>query len=344
MTDAESEDDVAPDADPDVLVAGETLVDMIPETPGALTDVDTFHRRAGGAPANVAVALARLGPAPAFWTRLGADAFGDFLGETLAEEGLPDRFVERDDDARTTLAFVAHDGARDRAFTFYRDGTADTRLQPGRVPDDALDAVDWVVVGGVCLSASPAREAVRGLVERARDVGSTVVFDPNARPELFVDGEYDYPAEVTAVLERSGVVTASPEDLTAAGLGDGDADPATLAGAVHDHGAHTVFVTLGADGTYASATEAAPWGPSEVRHEGYAVDAVDTTGAGDAFTAGAVRALADGAGLGEAVAFADAVAAVATTDAGAMTALPTRDAVESFRASYRNGGPDEHEN
>jgi fructokinase len=317
-----------------VLLAGETLVDMIPERPGALADVETFHRRAGGAPANVAVALARLGPAPRFWTRLGADALGDFLAETLAAEGIPDRFVERDGTARTTLAFVAHDGARDRAFTFYRDDTADTRLEPGRVPDGALGAIGWVVVGGVCLAASPARDAIRGLVERAVEADATVVLDPNARPELFAASRYDYPTEIGAMLERTDVVVASPEDLTAAAVGGETDGPAALARGVHDRGPHTAVVTLGADGAYASATEAAPWGPGEVRHDGFAVEPVDATGAGDAFTAGVVRALADGGGLGEALAFAGAVAAVATTDAGAMTALPTREAVEAFRASH----------
>jgi fructokinase len=77
----------------DLLVAGEALVDFIPDRPGPLADVETFTRRAGGAPANVAVGLATLGDPPLFWTRVGRDPFGDHLVETLADHGVPDDLV-----------------------------------------------------------------------------------------------------------------------------------------------------------------------------------------------------------------------------------------------------------
>jgi fructokinase len=94
-----------------------------------------------------------------------------------------------------------------------------------------------------------------------------------------------------------------------------------------------VLLTLGSEGSFAAATAEAPWadGPTSVSHPGYAVDPVDTTGAGDAFTSGVVAALVDEAGLGEALGFANAVAAVTTTAQGAMTALPTWEAVAAFR-------------
>ncbi|PSQ23319.1 carbohydrate kinase [Halobacteriales archaeon QS_9_67_17] len=282
---------------PDILVAGETLVDFLPERVGSLESVESFRRRPGGAPANVAVGLAALDRTPWFWTRIGDDPFGDSLAATLADAGLPNRFVERDPEAKTTLAFVEHDATADRAFTFYRDGTADTRLQPGTVPDDVLESVEWVYVGGVTLASEPARTATLNLAERASDQGSTVVFDPNARPELWGD---EFPAVVERMLDHADVVKATPEDLVAAGF-DADVGPEALASAVHDAG------------------------------RGYRVDPTDTTGAGDAFTAGALAALADGEPLDEGVAFANAVAAVTTTATGAMAALPDRTAVRAFR-------------
>ena len=317
-----------PDPVPDILVAGEALVDFLPERSGPLAGVESFHRRPGGAPANVAVGLAALDRTPWFWTRVGADPFGDALAETLADAGLPDRFVERDPEAKTTLAFVEHDADADRAFTFYRDGTADTRLQPGRVPGDVLDAVEWVSVGGVPLASEPARTATLDLAERARGRGATVAFDPNARPELWDD---EFPAVVERMLDRAHVVKATPEDLDAAGF-DANADPEVLATAVHEAGPHTLLLTRGKQGAFAAATADAPWGPAAVTHDGYAVDPADTTGAGDAFTAGALAALSEGEPLGEVLAFANAVAAVTTTAAGAMTALPDREAVRGFRA------------
>lgn len=324
--------------DPSLLVAGETLVDFLPETPGPISDVETFHRRAGGAPANVAVGLSRLGVTPTFWTRVGDDPFGDFLRRTLAEAGVPDDLVAVDPDADTGLAFVSLDPGADRTFSFRRDGSADTRLQPGRIEDARLASTDWVHTGGVTLADDPSREATFDLLERARGAGATVSFDPNARPELW-DG-YDFADSVHRAFALADVVKASREDLAAAGY-DADRPPAELLRRVADAGPHTVFLTLGSAGAVAYASSDAPW-PAEgekpddgiVRRDGYPVDAVDTTGAGDAFLAGAVTGLAGGEPLPEALAFAGAVAALTTTEPGAMTALPTRREVAAFRARF----------
>jgi fructokinase len=321
----------------DVLVAGETLIDFLPGSAGRLADVETFTRRAGGAPANVAVGLARLDADPLFWTRLGDDPFGDFLADTLADYSVPTDLVTRDPDAKTGLAFVSHDADAERAFSFYRDGSADTRLEPGRVGDETLAAHDWVHVGGVTLADEPARTATLDLAERASEAGCTVSFDPNARPELW--DAFDFGDSCRTAFGLADVVKATPEDLRAAGF---EGDPADLARAVCEHGPHTALITMGGEGALAHATADTPWtdatagaddagdGRVEVSHAGYAVDVVDTTGAGDAFTAGVIAALSAGESLAEALAFANAVAAVTTTGAGAMTALPTRETVQSF--------------
>lgn len=310
----------------DVLVAGETLVDFIPDSVGPIPDVETFHRRAGGAPANVAVGLARLSDAPLFWTRVGDDAFGDYLAETLDEEGIPDRFVERDAGAKTSLAFVSHDPDADRSFSFYRDGTADTRLQSGTVPTETLADAEWVHVGGVTLADDPSRSATIDLLERAQEENCTVSFDPNARPELW-SNDAEFETVCGWALELADVVKATPEELRALGLAGEDATE--LARAALERGPHTVFQTLGPDGSMAVADESAPWS-GEASHDGYPVDPVDTTGAGDAFTAGAITACRrSDPSLDDALAFANAVAAETTTGQGAMTSLPERDAVEA---------------
>jgi fructokinase len=313
--------------DADVLVAGEALVDMLPDREGPLAAVESFTRRAGGAPANVAAALATLGRPPLFWTRVGDDPFGEFLLDTLAERGVPDDLVKRDLGASTPLAFVGHDADGDSSFTFYRDDTADTRLEPGGVSDATLAAVDWVHVGGVTLAGGPAREATYDLAARARAADCEVSFDPNARPELWTDR--DFPASVDRLLDLATVVKTTPADAAAAGV-EAD-DPTALAEAVLARGPHTALVTLGEAGAVGVADEDAPWGPASARVEGGDVDAVDATGAGDAFTAGAVAALSGGEPLREAVAFAAAVGAAATTARGAMAALPDRDAVRAVR-------------
>jgi fructokinase len=309
------------------LVAGEALVDMLPDAPAPLTEVERFDRRFGGGPANVAVGLARLADPPLFWTRVGADPFGDFLADRLASEGVPTDLVERDDEARTGLAFVSLDESGERAFTFYRDGSADTQLSPDRAGELSLDGVDWVHVGGVLLADEPSRTATLRLTRRASRAGLTVSFDPNARPELWT--EFDYGPSVRTMLGLADVVKASPADLVGAGF-VADGDPADVAAAVADAGPHTVLLTLGEDGAYAASRGAWP-GSETVYHPGYDVEAVDTTGAGDAFLAGAVAALRAGQSLDETVAFANAVAALTTTERGAVETVPTLEAVRTFR-------------
>lgn len=312
----------------DVLVAGETIVDFLPSETGGLASVRDFTRCPGGAPANVAVALSHLDDPPLFWTRLGSDPFGEFLAETLASAGVPMDFVERDPEAKTGLAFVTLGADAEREFDFYHDATAETRFQHGRVDDDTLDAVSWVHFDGLSLDTEPSRGAVLDLAARASNAGATVSFDPNARPERW--GEFDFPSSVHEAFEHADVVKATPEDMAEVGV---EGDPERLASYVLDHGPHTALVTLGGDGSLGATSDAAPWtdGASVVRHSGYEVEPVDTTGAGDAFTAGSISALVDGERLEDALRFANAVAAKATTVPGAMEALPDRDAVATLQ-------------
>jgi fructokinase len=313
---------------PRIVVAGETLVDFIPATAGPLADVETFDRRAGGAPANVAVGLTRLDERPWLCTTLSTDGFGDFLAETLDAEGVPDRFVTRVD-RPTALAFVSHDADGDRQFTFVREDTADTRLRTDVVDDDALEAADWVVVGGVPLTAEPARSATFDLVERARASGCRVAFDPNTRPELW--GE-DPTQTLDRMLSLTDLLKATRADFAPTTMPTADE---AFGRRLLERGPDTVLATAGPAGARAVAGPSSPWGRGEWSHDGYDADAVDATGAGDAFLAGALAALVDGTGPEETLAFADAVAAVATTAGGAMAALPDRATVERFRGRHR---------
>ena len=309
-----------------VLVAGETLVDFIPDSTGPLAGVETFHRRPGGAPANVAVGLARLGETPWLCTTLSTDPFGEFLAETLATEGIPEKYVTRVDNP-TALAFVSHGPEADREFSFHRELTADTVLQTDVVDTATLQTVDWLVVGGVTLSAEPSRSATFELVDRAREAGCGIVFDPNTRPELWTQHN-DMTLTIERMLRRTDVLKATTEDFEPTAIPtDGD-----FVERLREYGPQLVLVTEGKSGARAVGGPASPWGVGEWQHPGYQLDGVvDTTGAGDGFLAGAVAALADGMGPDETLAFANAVAGLSTTESGAMSALPDGPAVEAFR-------------
>ncbi len=322
---------------PAVLVAGETLIDFLPARAGPLTEVAAFDRRPGGAPANVAVGLATLDVPPLFWTRVGEDSFGRYLTGVLADHDIPDRFVVRDPEAQTTLAFVTHDEAGDRAFTFYRDGTADTCLEPGRVDDATLSTCEWVHAGGVTLAAGRSRAATLDLLERAVEAGCTVSFDPNVRRELWPDVE-TCAAVCQDALEYVDVCKATAAELYALGF-SGD-EPTAVARNVLAAGPHTCVLTRGSEGAVVAADGRAPWNgtpdkltaqPVTLAADGYEVDVVDTTGAGDAFVAGMITALRESQPLAEMLSVACAVAAAATTEAGGMTALPSRTAVDAIR-------------
>lgn len=308
-----------------VLVVGETLVDFLPDRPGPLSTVAAFERRPGGAPANVAVGLTRLETPPSLWTRVGDDPFGQYLLEVLRGHGLSDDFFEVDSEAQTTLAFVTHDASGDRTFSFYRDGTADTRLEPGTIPDDLLDAVEWVHAGGVTLSSGRSREATIDLMERARAHECTVSFDPNVRQELWAD-RTQLAAVCREALSHTDVCKATVEELEMLGFeGDG---PEPIARSVlasgPDDGPETVFLTRGGDGSMAVSNRPDGSGADVVTHPGFEVDVVDTTGAGDAFVAALISSRRADRSLEETLEFANAVAAQVTTEPGAMTALPTR--------------------
>jgi fructokinase len=323
----------------EVFVAGETLVDLVPGEGETLREVDGYAHRPGGAPANVAVGLARLGSPPALWTRLGDDAFGEFLAETLAAEGIPETHVERVD-GRTTLAVVSPPGAAGPRFGFYGSRDATFGFDPDAVPTDALkDGSPWVHLGGVALTHPDGRAATRELLSAATAAGCPVSFDVNHRPDLVPDGtEAAASNAVREAVGASGVVLCSDEDAAAARLSTSEGSE--LARDLLDLGPHTAVVTMGADGALAVSSETAPWGAATVRRDGVSVDAVDATGAGDAFAAGLLSRLAtrDGERIGgegalrEAVAFADATAALSVRSVGGMGSIPSRNEVAAFLA------------
>lgn len=324
---------------PSTLVAGETLVDFIPDRPGPLTQVEFFSPRPGGAPANVAVAMARLDDTPYLLTRLGTDDFGDHLAARLDAEAIPDDFVQRDSDRQTTLAFVTHDSDADRSFSFYRENAADAHITASTVPDSILEAIDRLAIGGYMLTNEPGRTAIFELVDRARACDCTIVFDPNTRPELWAPRSNPV-AVLESMLDRADIVKTATDDFADLGY---PSTPEQLANRIMDRGPHTVLLTMGSAGSALYANDDAPWGAGTWSHDGYRVDTVDTTGAGDAFLGGVLVALDEETDADltnahrtdtyptELLSFANAVAALTTTGAGAWTALPDRDAVEGLR-------------
>jgi fructokinase len=284
-----------------VVCHGELLIDLVaPGEHATLAAAPAFARAPGGAPANVAVGLARLGVAAAFLGQVGADPFGDFLVATL-----------RDND-------VTPGGGRE--FLFYRSPSADTLYAPADVDAELVRGAQAFHFGSVTLTAEPARSATRHAVELARRAGALISYDPNLREVLWSDlGRAR--RELAWGWAQATIVKATDEEACfVAGCDDPDAAVAAL---WHD-GLRVVALTRGARGCrYRSADGGSGDVPAP------AVTEIDPLGAGDAFTAGLLRALlatpralAEAAALREACRFANMVGALATTRRGAIPALP----------------------
>lgn len=167
---------------------GEALIDFIPEVKGQrLKDVPSFKRVAGGAPANVAGAVTKLGIPSKFLTKLGEDPFGDYIETVFKDAGIDTSNIVRDAEGETALAFVslASDGNRD--FKFYRRNSADLLYSAKDIPENVLDDCRMIHFCSVDLVESPMKEAHKRLIQVAMEKNVLISFDPNLRFSLWND-------------------------------------------------------------------------------------------------------------------------------------------------------------
>ena len=191
-----------------ILCFGEALIDFHSEGRDERGFPRSFVPFAGGAPANVAVAVARLGGNGAFAGMLGKDLFGDFLLDSLQQAGVDCAGVARTDEARTALAFVALDGNGERSFSFYRPPSADLLFRPEHFRQEDFRQAAVFHVCSNSMTDPALAEATRDGMRRARDAGALVSFDLNLRPALWPDG-VDARPEVWPALQLADVVKLS---------------------------------------------------------------------------------------------------------------------------------------
>jgi fructokinase len=298
------------------LCIGEALVDLVAQS--RLGDVgasELFRRAAGGAVANVAVGIARLGGEAHFAGALSRDAFGHFLLRTLEGEGVDVASV-RIVDAHTTLAFVARGVAGERDFVFVREPGADSLLAD--VDASELERARILHFGGVLLSSEPARSTCLAAAATAARAGALVSFDPNARESLFASS-HDMREKLRSGCAAAHLVKLSDEDVHALGMRVEDAS--SLLGQM----TRAVIVSLGARGCRYFATGGMTGQLAAPR-----IEVVDTTGAGDAMMAAILWRLGSahardltGERLADAARYGIAAGACACLREGAIPSLPT---------------------
>jgi ribokinase len=303
-----------------VVVVGSTNTDMtvrVPRlpVPGETVSGGDFRVTGGGKGANQAVAAARAGGHVVFVTALGTDDIGDRALDSLTAEGLDLRHVHRVAGVPSGIALILVDDAGENVIAVAAGANA--ALRPEHV-----ESIAAVVEPGdamlVQLEIPPATVAATAQLARRR--GARLILNP--APARRLDA---------AVLRAVSLVT--PNEHEAAQLADVDtlgdaAGPARAAAVLHDRGVHDVLITLGAAGVYVSS------GGVAARLPAFAVDAVDTTAAGDVFNGALAVALIEGQSLLDAARFGSAAAAISVTRPGARESAPHRAEIEAWLARH----------
>ncbi len=310
------------------ICLGELLIDFVPTVTGTgLTDAPAFVKAPGGAPGNVAVGLARLGVASAFMGQVGDDAFGHFLADTLAENGVDVHSLRFSGAARTALAFVSLRADGEREFMFYRHPSADMLFDAPAVDTAAIRRARLLHFGSISLIGEPARSATLYAIETARTAGGLISYDPNLRLPLWPDASAAREGLLLGLRQAHIVKLSDEESAFLTGLDDVQA----AARALWREDWQLLAITRGRAGCAYFTPEFSG------EMTGFAVDAVDATGAGDGFMAGLLQGLLaepdilhDETRLRQLCRFANAVGALTTCQRGAIPALPQRQQVLDF--------------
>lgn len=320
----------------DVISMGELLVEFVSTADNiSLSHAPGFIKAAGGAPANVAVALQRLGLNARFVGKVGDDPFGIYLRQSIADAGVDTSCLFVDRAARTTAVFVAvwDDGRKD--LCFYRNPGADMLINESDITADVFGDARCFHFGSISLINEPAASAQRKALAIARERGLMVTYDPNYRPTLWPDAQTAHDVIFSQFKQCHLAKVSSEEWVTATGhteLSDGIR-------AILDQGVELLVISRGEQGALATN------GSYQIEIPAYPVNVVETTGAGDGFMAAMIVRLlpereksgslarVDKPIVADALRYASAVGALTCTKRGAIPALPTHSKVEAFMHS-----------
>ena len=317
----------------DVICMGELLVEFVSTTDNvSLVHSPGFIKAPGGAPANVAVALQRLGLPAGFVGKVGNDPFGEYLRESLAEAGVDTTYLLVDKKARTTAVYVAvwDDGRKD--LCFYRNPGADMMLNADEINDTIFAGARCFHFGSITFIDEPSASAQRKALRLAQDKGLMISYDPNYRPTLWPDQKtaekviqdsFRY-CHLAKISEEEWQVATGFEDLEA-GIE-----------AIMAKGVELLVISRGENGAIATN------GDYRIELPGLEVDVVETTGAGDGFLGaiitellperektGSLAAISEDK-IRAALKRANAVGALTCKKPGAIPALPTRAETDQF--------------
>ncbi|WP_065356531.1 aminoimidazole riboside kinase [Kluyvera georgiana] len=294
-----------------VWVLGDAVVDLLPEKDGCL------RKCPGGAPANVAVGITRLGGNSGFIGRVGDDPFGRFMFTTLKQEKVDVTYMALDSEHRTSTVVVDLNEQGERSFTFMVRPSADLFLQPSDLP--TFGAEQWLHVCSIALSAEPSRSTTFAAIDEIKRAGGYLSFDPNIRTDLW-SNQQELQENIERALTLANVVKLSEEELFF--ISGQDELPEGIAQLVQRFQPEILLVTRGKEGVLVA------FRGQIIHYPARPTACIDTTGAGDAFVAGLLFSLMTAGmpdnvqALEQSISLAQTCGALATTAKGAMTALP----------------------
>ena len=297
-----------------LICIGEILADMIGEEKNGII---TYERKAGGAPFNVACALNKFGADVKFVGSVGDDLIGRFLINYAADFGMDTTYLHKDTERNTTLAFVELNEDGERDFCFYRKNTADYFMPP--VGDDLIASADIICIGSLMLADEGCVEYAIDIINRAHALGKKVAFDVNYRTDIYRDRDSAVKT-YKRILSLADIVKFSEDEV--------ETFTEEYVGSLSDK---LVLITLGKEGSEWR------WRGKKNRISTISVKPVDTTGAGDAFFAGALSVIDKNVGdamteqlLNEALRFGNIAGALNTTGRGAIDNLPDLETVNKY--------------
>ncbi|XP_022758632.1 probable fructokinase-5 [Durio zibethinus] len=308
---------------PLIVSFGEMLIDFVPDVAGvSLAESSAFIKAAGGAPANVACAIAKLGGVSAFIGKVGEDEFGRMLVDLLKKNGVNCDGVCFDKQARTALAFVTLKTDGQREFMFYRNPSADMLLKDSELNMGLIKKAKIFHYGSISLISEPCKSAHMAAMKAAKEAGVLLSYDPNVRlplwpsPQAARDG-------IKSIWNQADFIKVSDDEVAFLTQGDPEKEDVVLS--LWNDNFKLLIVTDGPKGCRYFTKS------FKGRVNGFKVKTIDTTGAGDAFVGALLYCIAndtkifnDEQKLKEALLFANACGAISTIQKGAIPSLPDK--------------------
>lgn len=307
---------------------GEMLIDFVPTVGGvSLAEAPAFKKAPGGAPANVAVGISRLGGRSAFIGKVGEDEFGYMLADILKQNNVDNSGMRFDPGARTALAFVTLRADGEREFMFFRNPSADMLFRESELNVDLLKQAGIFHYGSIPLIDEPSKSTQLAAMSIAKKAGAILSYDPNLRLALWPSPKAAREG-IMSTWNQADIIKISEDEIRFLTEGGDPYDDNVVLTKLFHPNLKLLLVTEGGDGCRYYTKK------FKGRVAGVKVKPVDTTGAGDAFVSGILSTLAsdsnlyqDEKKLRDALLFANACGAITVTERGAIPALPTREAV-----------------